>query len=462
MLLKLISTVKGKWFLVLGLGRAGRAVVNALLRANALVWGYDDNELVWDTQAVISLYQQGLKRFVPNGSNVIHSPSSRSWDGVIASPGFPSRHRLIRFFRKVGTPIVDELDFASQFLPGQLIAITGTNGKSTTTALIAAMLKKNGQKVFLGGNLLPGRPLSAALLSCPQDYYVVEVSSFQLERSRSLAPKVAVLLNITPDHIDRHSTFDNYVQAKAKIFRHQTAEDWAVVNKDDAVIRQLVNRIRANIIFFSQKQRINGGYILRRYFWFGDEVIAPISIVNYLPAVALHRFPVIENALAAICVARLCGVRVQAIRQALKKFRGLEHRLELVRRCQGVYYINNSMCTNPAAGVRSLEAFKKKVILICGGKEKDVPETPYVKAMSQRAKWVVLLGENSGRLAQSLDEMDYQRYDIADSMVKAVRLANVRAKAGDIVLFSPGFASFDMFRDFRQRGKAFKHEVERL
>lgn len=455
---KLISTVQGKHFLVLGLGRAGRGVANALLQANASVWAYDDNQMVWRTPAVKSLIQQGLRPFISG----VHPPLS----GIITSPGFPQTHKIISEFRKLKLRVVDELDFASQFLPGQVIAITGTNGKSTTVALIAALLKHAGEKVFLGGNILPGRPLSEALLLPPKDYYCVEVSSFQLERSIFLAPKIAVLLNITPDHLNRHKTFTDYVRTKAKIFARQTSSDWAVLNRDDTVTKKILKSVRAKRAFFSRKptgmREPNCAYIIRDHFYFGGEKIAPIATINTVPGLLPHFNPLVENALAAIVCARLCGVPPHLIRQGLKTFHPLQHRLELVRQLNGVYYINNSMCTNPQAGVRSLMAFKKKVILICGGKEKNLPDTPYLRAIKKKAKQVILLGENSDRLARNLMKMGYQRCKIAYTMRTAVLEAYTIARQGDIVLFSPGYASFDMFVDFQERGKAFKHEVKKL
>ncbi len=448
----------GKRFIVLGMGRAGRAAARFLLAMKAAVYGFDDDTTVWNTAAVQKLLNQGLKRLAKPAIQ----DSTLGETTAIVSPGVSNTHPFLRFLRSRGVPVVDELDFAGQMLRVRaksspiMIAVTGTNGKSTTVALIAAILQAGGRSVFYGGNLAPGRPLSEALLLSPRSYYVIEVSSFQLERSRYFAPKVAVILNITPDHLNRHRTFRNYVQAKARILARQRPDDWALLNYDDQTVYGLRNRGRAQKLFFSITRRVTGAYFSRGWLCFNGERVAKSTDLK-IPG--RHN---IENALAAVGVTRLLGVEPEEIKKGLHSFHGLEHRLELVRCFAGVRYVNNSMCTNPRAGVRSLQAFDKKVVLIAGGKEKGVPIEEYVMAIVSRAKWVVLLGENCYRIADELKRHRYNRFEIAGSMAEAVRLARQRAKKGDIVLFSPGFASFDMFRDFQERGRAFKNEVRRL
>lgn len=437
--------LKDRRILVLGLGRAGKAVSRFLIKSGAIVYGNDDNEQVWREPAIERLIETGMKKW--RGQTV---------DLVVISPGIPEKHPLVQFFHRLNVPIVDELDFASRFLPGVVIAVTGTNGKSTTTALIAAMLKSDKKQVFLGGNIAPGKPLSTALIMAPKEFYCVEVSSFQLERAKYLAPKVAVVLNVSPDHLDRHKTLRCYVEAKARIFERQQEGDWAVLNYDDPRVRSMRSRGRAEKLFFSFAKQVKGSYLSGGWFYFQKERVASVREIR-IPG--KHN---IENALAAVCVAKILGVSHKAIRTALKRFQGLEHRLEPVKKFRGVLYINNSMCTNPQAGVRSIEAFSKKVILIAGGKDKGVKPDGYLKAMKRHAKWVVLLGENSARLAQGLSRLGFKRFEFAQTMREAVHLASARAIKGDIVLFSPGFASFDMFHNFQERGKAFKNEVGKL
>jgi UDP-N-acetylmuramoylalanine--D-glutamate ligase len=437
-----LAALKGAHFIILGLGRAGYAAARALLKAGALISGYDDNAQIWETPKIKSLLAQGLKRW--ENLNLNLAPTFT----VIASPGFPSSHNLIRFFEDRGVPVLDELDFASQFLPGPIIAVTGTNGKSTTVAMIAAILKQAGSKVFMGGNLAPGRPLSDALLLKPRDYYVVEISSFQLQRSRFIAPKIAVILNITPDHLDRHKTFANYVRAKAQILKRQTENDWAVLNYDDPTVRKMAHLGRAKKIFFSTRRLAS---VPRSAFRLPLLLPLPLPLPVHL-----------DNAIAAITAVSLLGVSPRAIKAALKKFKGLKHRLEVIRCRHGVTYINNSMCTNPASGIRCLETFPKKVILITGGKEKNLMLRDYLKTIVRRTKWVILLGENSPKLSAGLTRLGFHRWQIVQTMRDAVQTASQKATPGDIVLLSPGFASFDMFSDFQARGRAFKNEVNRL
>lgn len=472
-IISLRSFLQGKEIVILGLGRAGQAAARVLLKAGARVYGFEESEKVWSSSSVRRLMGKGLNQ----GKN--YQKLNPDW--VITSPGFSDDHPVIQFFKKKGKKVVDELDFASRFLPRNLIAVTGTNGKSTTVALIAALLKAAGKKVFEGGNLSPGKPLSYALLLPAQDYYVVEVSSFQLERARWLTPKVAVILNITPDHLNRHKTMKNYIECKARILDRQGPNDWAVLNYDDEVVRALSSRGKAEKVFFSLKKMVPGGYLARGWFYFRNSVGRErIARVADLKLFGTHN---LENALAAISVARLIGIEVSKICKGLKSFTGLEHRLEPVRRLRGVFYLNNSMCTNPRAVVRSLEAVRdslikgrQKIILITGGKEKGLPIAEYLDAINRWAAWVIIMGENRYRLAQALSQLGYDRFEVIPMehgrqkaedgrrrvMELAVEAARKRAKPGDVVLFSPAFASFDMWTDFQKRGKAFKDVVNRL
>ncbi|MEO0079732.1 MAG: UDP-N-acetylmuramoyl-L-alanine--D-glutamate ligase [candidate division WOR-3 bacterium] len=440
--------------LILGLGRAGMSCAKFLLSIGAEVRGYDESGEVQNSKAVRELVRQGLI--------LTERPLAVKPDMVVVSPGIGEDNRLVHALREEGVVLVDELDLASQLLAGAVIGVTGTNGKSTTTALIAKMLETSGKRVFCGGNLAPGRPLSDALMMQPKDYYVVEVSSFQLERARWFAPRGAVILNITADHLNRHRSIKEYAECKLRILDRQQKEDFAVLNALDPRLFAARRRGLAQKVFFTTKGPVcPGAYLARDEFWWSPEpgVRERVARRDILQLRGRHN---IENCLAAICAARLFGVTPPAIRKALRGFRGLEHRLELVRVLNGVEYINNSMCTNPASGIRSLEAFDRPVILIAGGREKNLPIRDYVRAMVRRAKWVLLLGENRQRLAGLLAAAGYHRFELCSGMRDAVERAKDRARPGDVVLFSPGFASFDQFRDFQERGRAFKDAVRKL
>ena len=445
-------SLKGAKVLVVGMGRSGTSVARFLLKAGAKVVGSDENPAALDSKPVSRLRKAGM--------TTTRLPESKRVDWAVVSPGISNDHPLVKALRQRSIPIVDELDLASTLVRGPIIAITGTNGKSTTTALTARMLEDSGKSVFCGGNLAPGQPLSAALLAGPKDYYVVEVSSFQLERARWLKPRVAVILNITADHLNRHGTTRRYADCKFGILDRQDRDDYAVLNRDDPLVYAARTRGGAEKRFFSMRRSGVDAYLADGSLWADGHKILPAREVK-LPGA--HN---IQNCLAAIAAVRLLGVGLLPIRRTLKAFAGLPHRLEYVRRLHGVDYINSSMTTNPAAGARSLEAVAgpqaKRVILIAGGREKALPTTEYVRAMKKHATWVLLVGESSVRLARELDSLRFHRYEVLPDLSAAVGEARAKARTGDSVLFAPGFACFDQFKDFEARGEAFRREVNNL
>ncbi|MBM3314954.1 UDP-N-acetylmuramoyl-L-alanine--D-glutamate ligase, partial [candidate division WOR-3 bacterium] len=395
---------------------------------------------------------RGLAR---RGLRLADQPQRLSPDWAIVSPGWSDAHPVVRGLNRRGVPLADELDFASRYVRGPLVAVTGTNGKSTTTALVGTMLSGPGRRVFVGGNLAPGRPLSAAL-SRTFDYYVVEASSFQLERARWLAPRVAVVLNITADHLDRHGSLARYAECKLRILDRQRETDFAVLGYDDPTVRAAATRGRAQKRFFSARRRVAGAYLSRGWLCFAGRQVAPAA------GMRLRGRHNLLNALAATAVGRLLGVGPGPIRRTLASFAGLPHRFQPVRRLRGVEYINNSMCTNPAAAVRSLEALGRKVVLIAGGRGKGLPVDGYARAIRRRARRAILIGEARAELSRELGRLGFRRFEAADTLRAAVRQAAAAARPGDVVLFSPGFASFDMFRDFEDRGRSFVREIRRL
>ncbi|UCG42612.1 MAG: UDP-N-acetylmuramoyl-L-alanine--D-glutamate ligase [candidate division WOR-3 bacterium] len=434
--------------LVLGLGRAGLAMAGFLLGLGTQVFAYDDNAAVFRSP--------GARRLRERGMRFTRKPERLEVDWVVVSPGIEDQNQALKRLRKAGAEVVDELDLSSTLVRGGLVGVTGTNGKSTTVALVGQMLKRTGKRVFVGGNIAPGRPLASGLRG-RFDWYVVEASSFQLERARWFAPDVAVVLNITADHLDRHLTRARYAEAKFRILDRQSESQFAVLNRDDPVVMKAKERGRGERVLFSMRYKLRRGALLnRRGLWFRGREVAP---ANLLRIPGRHN---IQNALAAVCAAKLAGASDRAVRRTLAEFRGLEHRLEAVRELGGVTWVNNSMCTNPAAGVHSLRAFGRKVVLITGGSEKGLAFGEYAEEVTRRAKWTVLMGSSGPKLARRLERLGYSRFEVAGELGRAVRAANARAKPGDIVLFSPAFASFDQFRDFQDRGEAFRREVRSL
>jgi UDP-N-acetylmuramoylalanine--D-glutamate ligase len=443
-----LAKLTGARVLVVGLGRAGSAAARFLLRVGARVAAVDEDPSI--------ARRDGVRRLVARGLLLRPHAAPGQVDVAVVSPGIAESSPLLRRLRSAGTPVVDELDLASTLLGGRLVAVTGTNGKSTTAALVARMLEAAGRTVFVGGNLAPGRPLSAALLGPARDYYVVEVSSFQLERARLLRPDVALLLNITPDHLNRHRDLGRYARCKYRLLARQRGTDRAVLNLDDPLVVAAAGIGRAGREFFtlgtgSADARIERGWLI-------------VHGRRVLPArdVRLRGRHNIQNALAACCAVMPEGVEPDAAARVLRGFAGLPHRLEPVRTVCGVEYINNSMCTNPAAGIRSLGAFKRKVVLITGGREKNLPRDEYLDAIVRSARRVVLTGENAGQMAVGLTLRGFRRCEVYPKLADAVRAASRRARPGETVLYSPAFASFDQFSDFQARGRAFRREVLHL
>jgi UDP-N-acetylmuramoylalanine--D-glutamate ligase len=435
----------GSRVLVLGLGRAGEAAARFLLKSGAWVTGWDDEPSRRSAAAARRLERRGMA--------IARDPARWRGDFAIKSPGVPVDNAAVRAFERRGVPVHDELDFASRFVPGRLVAVTGTNGKSTTTALIGLAAERAGLRSFVGGNLAPGRPLSAALLEPARDCYVVEVSSFQLERARWLAPDVAVLLNISPDHLDRHRDMAEYVECKQHLLDRQSASATAVLNADDPLVMRGAKRGRAARALFSLRRRVDGAYRAGGKVRFRGETVMAVSDIR-LPG--RHN---VANVLAMTCAARALGVPCRAIRSAARGFRGLPHRLEPVPSRDGRNWVNSSMTTNPHAAVAALESFDRKVILITGGRSKGLAVNDLLDAVRQHAKWVVLTGENGAELAARLRKLGFKRCEVRLELADAVRAARLRSRTGDTVLFAPAFASFDQFRDFQDRGERFRQEV---
>lgn len=387
-------------------------------------------------------------------------------DYIIISPGVPGNHRLLEEARRSGIPVLGEVELAYQYSPCPLIAITGTKGKGTTCALLGEMLRHQGIPALVGGNI--GKPLAECVMEAvgathelPLHYIVAEISSFQLETIHSFRPKIAALLNLTPDHLDRHASLEEYTEAKKGIFKFQEAEDMAVINADDTLCLELSRNISAQKFYFSMKASLTEGQGiywdksrgLARHAPTGETIFAKENL-------QLRGNHNIENALAAALCARLAGAGALAIQKGLKNFQGLPHCLELVAEINGVKYINNSKATNVVAAIKSIEAFEEPIILIAGGKDKGGNFTPLAAAIKKKVKHVVLMGEDRNKIKQTLN--NYQAVEEAPSLEAAVIMAQGRAARGDVVLLSPACASFDMFRNSEERGEIFRRAVKKL
>jgi UDP-N-acetylmuramoylalanine--D-glutamate ligase len=378
-----------------------------------------------------------------------------SGDLIVLSPGVDPRIPPLEQARGKGIPIVSEVELASWFLKAPMIAITGTNGKSTTTALIGHILSGWGKKAFVGGNI--GTPLTQYLLQQEEaDYIVAEISSFQLEAISSFRPWIALLLNLGEDHLTRHPTLASYASTKARIFLNQGPQDWAVVNTDDAAVKALIPQIRAQLIPFSrERDRQQGVWLVDR-----DTVV-------YKNGEREERFPLAkvrikgmhnrENIMAAVATAEACAVPQAVIQASLESFAGLEHRLELVGEWNGVRVYNDSKATNVASAVTALLALEGPIILLAGGRDKGGDYAPLQRVIEERVKTVILMGEAQSRMQQALQGTI--PIHLVTGMKQGVQLAWRLANAGDTILLAPACSSFDMFKNFEERGRVFKEAV---
>ncbi len=379
-------------------------------------------------------------------------------DLIVVSPGVPLDIKPVKEAHRHGIEIMSEVELAYHFIDTPIIAITGTNGKSTTTVLISNILEASGYKVYVGGNI--GSPLiDYALSNQDRDYVVAEISSFQLDGIRTFRPKIGILLNITEDHLDRYPTLSSYIYSKSRMFTNQSTKDIAILNKDDSFILKIQEMISAKKIYFSSYQRVeegayaDGGFITCRDGTGWRELFD----IGKLKIVGSHN---IQNVMGAILAAKICGCAHEPILTALEGFEGLEHRLEFVRMIGNIAFYNDSKATNVDSTIRALESFTRPVILIAGGRDKGGDYSPLRGPIKERVRLLVLLGEVKEKLSQHLGD---QVPTIAvRTLEEAVRTAYSEAKPGNIVLLSPACSSFDMFNDYKERGNVFKDVVRSL
>jgi len=377
-------------------------------------------------------------------------------DLIVVSPGVPMDLEPLAYARAKGIPVISEMELAFEFLHRPVIGITGTNGKTTTTTLIGEMLRASGRKVFVGGNI--GNPL-IAYVNSPQEeeWIVVEISSFQLEGIVNFRPRIGVLLNITEDHLDRYAYFQEYIQAKGKIFQNQGRDDYALLNADDPLAFQFAHRVESQVLLFSSQRRVPVGCFLERgaiVFQGGDGGKERYGLER-LKVRGIHNW---ENLMAAVGVAKICGCPSEALQKVMEEFPGLEHRLEWVQDIDGVGFFNDSKGTNVGSVVKSLMSFREPVWLIAGGKDKGGDYGPLKDIIGQRVKGMVLIGEAKAKMYAALGKLTETVQ--ADTLEEAVHWAASKASAGDVVLLSPACSSFDMFENYQERGRRFKAIVQ--
>jgi UDP-N-acetylmuramoylalanine--D-glutamate ligase len=442
--------LKGKNVLVIGLARTGRECARFLVEQGARV-------SVSDLRSAEQLKSE-LDGLAGLAIRYHLGGEEKRWldgiDYVVPSPGVPMANLLLRAAVERRIPVLSEIEVAARFFSAPLVAITGTNGKSTTTTLIGAMLQAEGRKIFLGGNL--GAPFIGAVTN-DWDWGVVEISSFQLEWVDQFKPRIAVLLNMTEDHLDRYPTFADYCHAKERIFAAQTKDDVAILNRDDAKVWALRDRLKAQVVSFGFGAVAEGVFATKdEIFWRAgaNEETFPLAKVKIQ---GVHN---VENMMAAIAAVKFAGVSRRAMQRTLEEFPGLEHRLEFVREKDGVRYFNDSKGTNVGAVVKSLASFSVPVILLAGGVDKGGDYAPLADGIRQRVRRLVLFGEAKTIIAEALGMLTETA--IVDDIQAAVGDAAEHAQTGDVVLLSPACSSFDQFRNYAERGKIFKQLVQAL
>ena len=444
-------SVEGKRVTVAGAARSGLAAAELLARRGARVTLSDSRAELPEADRLRSL---GVTLELGGHAR----DTFTSADLVVLSPGVPPEQDVVQAARDRGVPVIAEIELASRWLQGRVIAITGTKGKSTTTALTGRMLEAAGFKVTVGGNI--GSPLSAQVSeSTPDTFHVVETSSFQLEQIDTFHPWIAVMLNVSPDHLDRHPGVEAYATAKARIFENQNASDFAVINADDPAVLELARRGRATARLFSLVGTINRGTVVEDG-WIVDrqrdraERLVPLDVIHLLGP---H---LVNDVMAAATVGAIAGAAPAAMTAAVDAFRGLEHAMELVADVGGVRFVNDSKATNVESARRSIESFDRDLVPIMGGRFKGGDLRLLRDPLKARAKALVAIGEARPLLREALgDVVDVQE---ADSFAAAIDRAHELAKPSGVVLLAPACASFDMFRDYAERGRMFKEEVARI
>jgi len=446
--------LNNKRVLVVGLGKSGVASALFLKSRGARVTVSDAKTPDQLKEEIPKLLDEGIA--VETGGH-----GERTFQGqdlIVVSPGVPVDARPLVQARTLGESVIGEIELAAQFFPGRIVAITGSNGKTTTTTLAGEIIAAGGFPAVVGGNI--GTPAVTLVEGAtPETVAVLEVSSFQLETIQSFRPWIAVVLNITPDHLDRHRTFEAYTDAKARIFENQRGDDFAVLNADDPTAATLANRTRAQVFWFSRKREVQqGAYVNDGRILFRDvKGQREIMLTSEIPLKGSHN---VENVLAAVAVGALSGVSAEKIRDAVRSFKAVEHRLEYVATVRGVEYYNDSKATNVDATIKALESFPANIHLILGGKDKGSDYTVLNDLLRQRVKRVYTIGSAATKIESQIKGAAEIVH--AETLENAVRRASEVAQPGDIVLLAPACASFDQFRSYEHRGKVFKEVVGAL
>lgn len=447
--------IQGRRVVVVGSGVSGIGAVTLLSRTGADVCLYDGNT---------ALTQEDIKRKLPvQGVNIVIGEMPQSLvdetDLLVISPGVPIDSEIVLRFQNAGIPVWGEIELAYNFEQGSVYAITGTNGKTTTTSLVGEIMKNYNDKTFVVGNI--GNSYTGEVLNTSKDSITVaEISSFQLETIHEFKPVGTAILNITPDHLNRHYTMENYTAVKESITKNQDENGFCVLNYDDEVLREFGATIKKPVYFSRKSKPDRGAYLEKGRIKYTDGT----DIMDLLDVSEMHLFGNhnYENVMAAICLTINAGVPLEIIVDTIKVFKGVEHRIEYVCEKDGVVYYNDSKGTNPDSSIKALEAMTRPTILIAGGYDKHSEFDEFIEAFSDTVKLLVLIGETSGKIEDTAVAHGFTRIIRACDLCEAVNISAENAESGDAVLLSPACASWDMFENYEQRGNLFKEYVIKL
>lgn len=447
---------RNKKILVVGLGISGRAAAEVLLLKGAVISLWDQKgrpDLLASIPAALRNKTEVLDSYTPM--------DPKPYDLLVVSPGVKAEAAPIAQALKLGIPVISEIELAYLIKSPQteIYAVTGTNGKTTTTTLLHEILIAAGKDARAGGNI--GVALSYLAGKMPSGIIAAEISSFQLEAIDTFRPHICGLLNLTPDHIDRHKTMENYIKAKAKIFRNQTPEDYAVLNYEDQVIRNMAHECPGKVIFFSVERELHEGVFIKNNAITvrqgGKE-----QLICRLDEILLRGKHNQENILCAVAIAAAAGIEPKYMAAALKKFAGVRHRLEEVMTVNGVLYINDSKGTNPESSIKAVDSFNCPIILIAGGRNKGSKFDSFAQTIGRKVKELIILGEAKDEIKTSVMTIGFKNIHEVEDLEKAVTKASQLANKGDVVLLSPACASWDMFDNYEQRGDLFCDAVIKL
>jgi UDP-N-acetylmuramoylalanine--D-glutamate ligase len=450
--------LSGKKVLVLGAGKSGVASAKFMAERGAIVALHDKKPIEeWSDEA------RSLKERFNIGliSGTIPSWLLDQTDLVVISPGVPTNTIPARYVGRKGGEVIGEVELAYRFLKGRIVGITGTNGKTTTTTLIGEILKDAGIETLVGGNI--GTPLLDLTAKATENTWTVaELSSFQLETIRDFRANVALCLNVTPNHLDRYDFFSDYAAAKHRIFMNQTTEDVAILNADNEITASWKKGLKANVVMFSVKNELAEGLFLR-----GRDLICRADgkekVMLTRDEIFLRGLHNVENVLASLAAGLACGASPDSMRETVRNFKGVEHRIEFVAEIDGVKFYNDSKATSVDATLKALEALSEdggKTVLILGGRGKNASYAPLIPLIEKTVRALVLIGEDADNIESQLK--NFAEITRADSMSEAVQKSLMAAQKGDSVLLAPACASFDMFSSFEERGTVFKSSVQSL